>query len=59
MYLRMLVETPPTWQIGLSLVLSVGTIILLISLAGKIYRVGLLMTGKKPSFKDTYHWLKA
>ena len=59
MYLRMLVESPPLWQVGLSLVLTILTVLLFIFLAGRIYRVGMLMTGKKPSLKDIYRWLKA
>lgn len=58
-YLRMLVETPPLWQIILSIVLTSATVLLIIYLSGKIYRVGILMYGKRPSFKEIYKWIKA
>ena len=47
-----------TWEIILSLVLLYATFIVMVWLAGKIYRVGIFMHGKKPSFKDLYRWLK-
>ena len=48
----------PTWQIVVSLVLLFLTFLAMIWLAGKIYRVGILMHGKKASYKDLYKWLK-
>jgi ABC-2 type transport system permease protein len=46
------------WQLGLSVVLLYGTFILMVWLAGKIYRVGILMHGKKPTFKELYKWMR-
>jgi len=48
----------PTWEIVLSLVLLYATFVFMVWIAGKIYRVGIFMHGKKPSFKDLYRWLK-
>ena len=48
----------PTWQIVVSLVLLLVTFLAMIWLAGKIYRVGILMHGKKASYKDLWKWLK-
>ena len=48
---------PPAWQIILSLVVLIATVIGLIWLAGRIYRVGILMYGKKVSFKELGKWL--
>ena len=48
----------PTWEIVLSLVLLYSTFVVMVWVAGKIYRVGIFMHGKKPSFKDLYRWLK-
>jgi len=48
----------PWWQIITSMVLLVLTFILIVWLAAKIYRVGILMYGKKPSYKELYKWLK-
>ena len=47
-----------TWEIILSLVLLYSTFVVMVWVAGKIYRVGIFMHGKKPSFKDLYRWLK-
>ena len=48
----------PLWQILLSMVLLFGTFLLVVWFASKIYRVGILMYGKKPSWKELYKWLK-
>ena len=48
----------PTWEIVLSLVLLVLTFALCAWLSAKIYRVGILMFGKKSTWKDLWKWLK-
>jgi ABC-2 type transport system permease protein len=48
----------PTWEIVTALVLLYATFIVMVWLAGKIYRVGIFMHGKKPTFKELYKWLK-
>lgn len=48
----------PIWQQLLSLALLIGTFILAVWFAAKIYRVGILMYGKKPTYKELYKWLK-
>ena len=48
----------PLWQILLSIVLLFGTFLLVVWFASKIYLVGILMYGKKPSWKELYKWLK-
>ena len=48
----------PIWQQLLSLVLLFGTFFITVMLAAKIYRVGILMYGKKPSYKELMKWLK-
>lgn len=59
MFARIVVSDPilPSGAI-LSLFTTVATIILLIWAVSKIYRVGILMYGKKPSFKEALKWLK-
>ncbi len=47
-----------TWELILSIVLLVGTFIACAWASAKIYKVGILMYGKKSSFKDLYKWLK-
>ncbi|HSM34968.1 MAG TPA: ABC transporter permease [Longimicrobiales bacterium] len=49
----------PAWQIVASLVLIAATAMAVAWLAGKIYRVGMLSTGKKASLKDLGRWLRA
>ena len=48
----------PTWQIGLSLVLLYISVVGMAWVAGKIYRVGIFMHGKKPSYKELWQWLR-
>jgi ABC-2 type transport system permease protein len=48
----------PLWQIVVSLVLLFATFLLVVWFASKIYRVGILMYGKKPTWKELYRWLK-
>lgn len=47
----------PMWQLILSLCILYGTALGLIWTAGKIYRVGILMYGKKPSLKEMFRWI--
>jgi ABC-2 type transport system permease protein len=58
MYLRISIATPPVWQIALSLVLLVAAIYAAVWLASRIYRVGILMYGKRPSLPEILRWLK-
>ncbi len=58
MFMRISFQTPPVWQIVLSIVLNLTTILALIWLAAKIYRVGVLMYGKRPSLPEVARWLK-
>jgi len=48
----------PIWQQLLSLGLLVGTFMFTVWFAAKIYRVGILMYGKKPTYKELYKWLR-
>ena len=48
----------PLWQILLSLFLLIITFLFVIWVAAKIYRVGILMYGKKVTYKELYKWLK-
>lgn len=48
----------PIWQQLISLGLLIGTFMFTVWFAAKIYRVGILMYGKKPSYKDIYKWLR-
>ena len=48
----------PWWQIVTSMLLLIITFIFIVWFAAKIYRVGILMYGKKPTYKELYKWLK-
>ena len=48
----------PTWELVLSVVLLVGTFLACGWASAKIYRIGILMFGKKTTFKDLWKWLK-
>ncbi len=48
----------PWWQIALSLFLLIITFLAVIWLAAKIYRVGILMYGKKVNYKELYKWMR-
>ncbi len=46
------------YELSLSMALLLVTFVFMVWLAAKIYRVGILMYGKKPTYKDLYKWLK-
>src|SRR5690606_29887678 len=57
----MMVRVPfgvPLWQLGLSIVLLIGGFIFTTWVASRIYRVGILMYGKKASYKELIKWFK-
>jgi ABC-2 type transport system permease protein len=58
MYLRISLATPPAWEIALSIVLMMVTIYAILWVASRIYRVGILMYGKKPNLPEIFRWLK-
>ncbi len=58
MYLRISLATPPAWEIGLSIALMLITIYAILWVASRIYRVGILMYGKRPNLPEIMRWLK-
>ncbi|TDD97290.1 ABC transporter permease [Flavobacterium cellulosilyticum] len=48
----------PWWQLAISISILFATFLFVVWFAAKIYRVGILMYGKKPSWKELYKWLK-
>ena len=48
----------PWWQIAISVTILFGTFFFVVWFAAKIYRVGILMFGKKPTWSELYKWLK-
>ncbi|MFW5702246.1 MAG: ABC transporter permease [Bacteroidota bacterium] len=58
MILRIAATNVPVWQIALSVVLMVGTFFGSVWVAARIYRIGILMYGKKPDLKDLLKWAR-
>jgi ABC-2 type transport system permease protein len=48
----------PAWEIGLSLLLMAVSVLGIAWLAGRIYSVGILMTGKRPTLPELWRWVK-
>jgi ABC-2 type transport system permease protein len=58
MSLRMAAMAVPAWQLALSLVLMVLSIYGMVWVASRIYRVGILMYGKRPTLPEILRWVK-
>lgn len=58
MIVRIVSQTPPFWQIALSLLIGYLTVGLLLWLASRIYRIGMLMYGKKASIPEVMRWVR-
>ncbi len=58
MTMRVIVSSPPLWQILLAIVLSAVTVLGIVRVTAKIYRLGLLMTGKRPTLPEILRWLR-
>jgi ABC-2 type transport system permease protein len=57
MYMRLAVESPPAWQIALCFTILVATIYVVQKIATRIYRIGILMYGKRPTVREMFKWL--
>jgi ABC-2 type transport system permease protein len=58
MYMRICAQTPPMWQIVLSIVLLFASVLAMVWLAARIYRVGVLMYGKRATLPEMLRWLR-
>lgn len=56
---RMTLIDVPLWQHILAILVNIGTLLGVFLIVGKIYRIGILMTGKKPKWSEVAKWLKA
>ena len=56
MPLRIAIEMPPLWQLALAYVLTLTFVIGMIWICSRIYRVGILMYGKKPTIQEIWRW---
>jgi len=58
MLVRIVAQRPAFWQIALSLLLGFGTAGLLMWLAARVYRIGMLMHGKRATIPEVMRWLR-
>jgi ABC-2 type transport system permease protein len=58
MVVRIVSQTPPAWQIILSLLIGSATAVLLLWVASRIYRIGMLMYGKKATIPEVMRWVR-
>ena len=58
MPVRILAETPPFWQIALSVGVNAIAIMFLVWLASRVYRVGMLMYGKRATIPEVWKWIR-
>ncbi|HZT58434.1 MAG TPA: ABC transporter permease [Pyrinomonadaceae bacterium] len=58
MLMRVVAQTPPLWQIALSLAIGFATVVLLLWLAARVYRVGMLMYGKRATIPEVLKWIR-
>jgi ABC-2 type transport system permease protein len=58
MFVRTLVSEPPLWHIGLSIAISLATVFVFFWVTAKIFRVGILSYGKRPTIPELWRWLK-
>ena len=58
MFVRTLVSEPPIWHIAVSIAVSIATIFFMMWLTAKIFRVGILSYGKRPTIPELWRWVK-
>ena len=58
MLVRIVTQTPPFWQIALSLLIGFGSVLLIMWIAARVYRVGMLMYGKRASIPEALRWAR-
>jgi ABC-2 type transport system permease protein len=58
MMARIILLTPPMWQILLAIGLMLVTIFLSVTFSARIFRVGILMHGKRPNLRELIHWYR-
>jgi len=58
MIIRVSILAPPLWEIAASVTLMIAAICLMTVLAAKVFRVGILMTGKKPTLPEIIRWIR-
>jgi ABC-2 type transport system permease protein len=58
MPVRVATSDVPTAQLALSLVIAAATVLLVVWLSARVYRIGILMYGKRPNLKELWRWAR-
>lgn len=58
MLVRIVTQTPPFWQIALSLLIGFTSVLVIMWIAARVYRVGMLMYGKRASIPEAWRWAR-
>lgn len=58
MMMRINLQPPPVWQIGASAAIMIVSIFAVAALSARIFRVGILMYGKRPTLPELLHWIR-
>jgi ABC-2 type transport system permease protein len=58
MFVRTLVSDPPMWHVLVSIVVSMATITAFFWVTAKIFRIGILSYGKRPTIPELWRWMK-
>ena len=58
MLVRIVTQTPPFWQIALSLLIGFGSVLGIMWIASRVYRIGMLMYGKRASIPEAIRWAR-
>src|SRR5207247_5043362 len=58
MFARTVAAEPPVWHIAVSIAVSLVTILLFFAATAKIFRVGILSYGKRPTIPELWRWMK-
>lgn len=58
MLVRIVTQTPPFWQIALSLLIGFGSVLVIMWIASRVYRIGMLMYGKRASIPEALRWAR-
>jgi ABC-2 type transport system permease protein len=58
MYMRICAQMPPYWQVLLSVALLGASVLGMVWLAARIYRIGVLMYGKRATVPEMLRWLR-
>jgi len=58
MLVRIVTQTPPLWQIALSLLIGFSSVLVIMWVASRVYRIGMLMYGKRASIPEAVRWAR-